>query len=74
MKELVEYIERCPKARTCSYWKKLLRLLPPPLNFTKLPQAWKQIYNADQITQALSFVRVVAFNEPVVRYEFIRNM
>uniref|UniRef100_A0A2P2I300 Integrator complex subunit 9 n=1 Tax=Hirondellea gigas TaxID=1518452 RepID=A0A2P2I300_9CRUS len=65
MKELVEYVERCPKARVCSKWKQCLRLLPPPLSFAKLPQAWKQIYNSKQITEALSYVTIVAYNEPV---------
>ena len=68
MKELVEYIERCPKARVCANWKQCLRLLSPPLCFAKLPQAWRQIYNTKQITEALSFVNIVAYNEPVVRF------
>ncbi|KAF2344806.1 Metallo-beta-lactamase [Trinorchestia longiramus] len=65
MKELVEYIERCPKPHVGSNWKQCLRLLPPPLCHAKMPHAWKHIYGAKDITEALSYVTIVAYNEPV---------
>ncbi|XP_018022076.2 integrator complex subunit 9 [Hyalella azteca] len=64
MKELVEDIERCPKARCSDGWKQCLRLLPAPLCHVR-PHAWRRIYTAAGIAEALSYVTIVAYNEAV---------
>lgn len=67
MEELVEYIERTPKARHAHRWKNYLRSLPPPLSDVKSPKTWQTVYSLKAISEALSHVRVLAYKEKVVR-------
>lgn len=66
MEELVEYIERTPKARHASRWKHYLRSLPPPLVEAKAPKTWQPAYSMKAIHASLSHVRILAYNEKVV--------
>lgn len=66
MEELVEYIERTPKARHAYRWKHYLRSLPQPLCDVKGPKTWQQAYSLKDINAALSHVQIVAYNEKIV--------
>lgn len=66
MEELVEYIERTPKARHAYRWKHYLRSLPQPLCDVKGPKTWQQAYSLKDINSALSHVQIVAYNEKIV--------
>lgn len=66
MEELVEYIERTPKARHASRWKHYLRSLPPPLSEVRSPKTWQPAYTMKAINSALSHVQIVAYNENIV--------
>ncbi|XP_063600129.1 integrator complex subunit 9-like [Penaeus indicus] len=65
MEELVEYIERTPKARHAYRWKHYLRSLPQPLSDVKGPKTWQQAYSLKDINAALSHVQIVAYNEKI---------
>ncbi|KAK3862635.1 hypothetical protein Pcinc_031522 [Petrolisthes cinctipes] len=65
MEELVEYIERTPKARHAHRWKNYLRSLPPPLSDVKSPKTWQAVYSLKSINAALSHARVLAYKEKV---------
>lgn len=66
MEELVEYIERTPKARHASRWKNFLRSLPQPLADAKAPKTWQPAYSMKAINDALSHAQIVAYNEKIV--------
>lgn len=68
MEELVEYIERTPKARHAHRWKHYLRALPPPLCDARTPKTWQPAYTMKAINAALSHVQIVAYNENIVRF------
>ncbi|KAK7075241.1 Integrator complex subunit 9 [Halocaridina rubra] len=65
MEELVEYIERTPKARHATRWKNYLRSLPPPLGDAEAPKTWHAAYTLKAITAALAHVQIVAYNEKI---------
>lgn len=65
MEELVEYIERTPKARHASRWKNYLRSLPSPLAEAKAPKTWQSAYSMKAIHASLSHVQILAYNEKV---------
>ncbi|KAG7173243.1 Integrator complex subunit 9-like [Homarus americanus] len=65
MEELVEYIERTPKARHAYRWKHYLRSLPTPLSDAKAPKTWQPAYSLKAISAALSHVQILAYNEKV---------
>ncbi|XP_050690206.1 integrator complex subunit 9-like [Eriocheir sinensis] len=65
MEELVEYIERTPKARHAHRWKHYLRALPPPLCDARTPKTWQPAYTMKAINAALSHVQIVAYNENI---------
>ncbi|XP_052813057.1 integrator complex subunit 9-like isoform X2 [Mya arenaria] len=65
MKELVTYIERVSRTKTCNLWKKddILKNLPLPLRDAVTPIAWQKCYTLQDIDACLSKVQVVGFNE-----------
>ncbi|CAL4069691.1 unnamed protein product, partial [Meganyctiphanes norvegica] len=63
MEEVVEYIERTPKARQASRWKNFLRSLPQPLGDANAPRTWQPAYSMKAINEAMSHVQIVAYNE-----------
>lgn len=69
MEELVSFIERTPKAKHASHWKNYLRLLPSPLNEAKAVKTWQPAYNTKAISESLSHVQIVAYNEKIVSVE-----
>ena len=66
MQEMVEYVERCPRAKVASNWKNFLKHFPGHLGSVKCPKAWRQMYTNEDISKALSYTRMIAYNEPVV--------
>lgn len=65
MRELVTYVERFPREKTCSLWKRedILKSLPLPLRDAITPSLWKKCYSLQDIESSLSKVQVVGFNE-----------
>lgn len=65
MKELVTYVERVPRTKACSLWKRddIQKTLPLPLRDALNPQTWKKCYTLQDIDSCLSRVQVVGFNE-----------
>ena len=68
MEELVNYLERTPKNQRANRWKQVLQSLPPPLSGALRPNDWKKVYSTKAINAALAKVRMVGFNEKIVRY------
>jgi ABC-type amino acid transport substrate-binding protein len=71
MEELVNYLERTPKNQRANRWKQVLQSLPPPLSGALRPNDWKKEYSTKAINAALAKVRMVGFNEKIVRYFFV---
>lgn len=67
MEELVHYLERTPKSQRTSRWKQVLQSLPPPLSAALRPLNWKKVYSMKAINASLAKVRMVGFNEKIVR-------
>lgn len=67
MEELVNYLERTPKNQRANRWKQVLQSLPPPLSGALRPNDWKKVYSTKAINAALAKVRMVGFNEKIVR-------
>jgi len=67
MEELVHYLERTPKSQRSNKWKQIVKSLPAPLCNAVRPQDWKKIYSMKAINSALAKVRMVGFNEKIVR-------
>lgn len=67
MEEIVQYIERFPKASSTNLWKEadVLRHLPPPLRDSKNPHTWKQCYSMHDVQASLARVQMVGFNEKI---------
>ncbi|MCL4142454.1 UNVERIFIED_CONTAM: hypothetical protein GTU68_006881 [Idotea baltica] len=65
MEELVSYIERTPKAKHASHWKNYLRSLPSPLCEAKAAKTWQSAYNMKSVSECLSHVQIVAYNEKI---------
>lgn len=74
MEELVTYIERNPKLKRASIWKKqnILNQLPVPFfPDCALPSGWETIYTLKEINSCLSKVKPVSFAEKTVSLCFI---
>ncbi|XP_052237573.1 integrator complex subunit 9-like isoform X5 [Dreissena polymorpha] len=65
MRELVTYIERVPRTKSCSRWKKadILKNLPLPLREAVNPTSWRKCYTLQDIDACMSRVQVMGFNE-----------
>lgn len=66
MEELVEFIERTPKATAARYWKEMLHVLPPPLADALKPKSWKHIYSMTAVNSALSKIQLVGYDQKLV--------
>ena len=77
MEELVTYIERNPKLRRASAWKKanLNKQIAIP-NFSDCASAsnWETIYSMKEINSCLSKVKPVSFSEKTVFFMLIINV
>ncbi len=72
MEELVTYIERSPKLKRASVWKKphVFGHLQSQMYFTPdstPPSSWQTIYSVKEINNCLSKVKPVSFAEKTVR-------
>ncbi|CAG2180429.1 unnamed protein product, partial [Oppiella nova] len=71
MEEMVKYIERTPKARQASLWKKSSVYKHIPLAFNvdtnqnSKPFLWQQIYSTKELNNSLSKVKVIGFAEQI---------
>lgn len=77
MEELVTYIERSPKLKRASVWKKphVFGYLQSQMYFppdSTPPATWQTIYSVKEINNCLSKVKPVSFAEKTVRI-FINN-
>ncbi|KAG7255340.1 hypothetical protein CRUP_010145 [Coryphaenoides rupestris] len=63
MEELVNFMERVPKAQSASCWKnkELQRMLPGPLKDAAEVWAWKKCYSMPEVNSALSKVQLELF-------------
>jgi len=66
LEELVQTVERSPKAVSAKHWKALQHLLPPPLNEAPFPKAWRQLFDAKRVAASLSKIQMVGYNEKLV--------
>ena len=74
MEELVDYLERTPKNERSQKWKRIVQMLPPPLNEALRPNEWKKIYSTKSINAALANVRTVGFNEKIASYILLLHL
>uniref|UniRef100_A0A8C5CQD4 Integrator complex subunit 9 n=1 Tax=Gadus morhua TaxID=8049 RepID=A0A8C5CQD4_GADMO len=67
MEELVNHMERVPKAQTATCWKnkEIQRLLPGPLKDVAEVWAWKRCYTIQEVNSALSKVQLVGYSQKV---------
>lgn len=66
MEELVEFIERTPKATMAKHWKDMLHTLPSPLAEVIKPKSWKHIYSMSAVNSALSNIQMVGYDQKLV--------
>jgi len=69
MEELVEFIERTPKATMAKHWKEMLHMLPLPLAEFVKPKSWRQIYSMSAVNSALSHIQMVGYDQKLVSYD-----
>lgn len=67
MEELVHYLERTPKQQRAGKWKQILKALPAPLSAALRPTDWRKVYSLKAINTSLAKVRMVGFNEKIVK-------
>lgn len=67
MEELVNFIERVPKAQSATCWKNkdIQRLLPAPLKDTAEVSTWKSCYTMQEVNSALSKVQLVGYSQKI---------
>lgn len=69
MTELIEYIERVPKAKNATLWKAdetIIKQIPFPSsleNYT--PKDWRTIYSRAMVEKCLAKVKIVSFNQKI---------
>ncbi|RLU21019.1 hypothetical protein DMN91_007635 [Ooceraea biroi] len=68
MEELVEFIERTPKATMAKHWKEMLHMLPLPLADVVKPKSWRQIYSVSAVNSALSHIQMVGYDQKLDVY------
>ncbi|KAF4523843.1 hypothetical protein B566_EDAN016808 [Ephemera danica] len=56
--ELVQTVERSPKAVSAKHWKALQHLLPAPLNEAPFPRSWQQLFDAKRVAASLSRIQM----------------
>ncbi|KAK5880423.1 hypothetical protein CesoFtcFv8_023453 [Champsocephalus esox] len=67
MEELVNFMERVPKAQSATCWKnkEMQRMLPGPLKDVVDVWAWKRSYSIQEVNSALSKVQLVGYSQKV---------
>uniref|UniRef100_A0A8C6LHS8 Integrator complex subunit 9 n=1 Tax=Nothobranchius furzeri TaxID=105023 RepID=A0A8C6LHS8_NOTFU len=67
MEELVNFMERVPKAQSATCWKNkdLQRVLPGPLKEAVDVWTWKRCYSMHEVNSALSKVQLVGYSQKV---------
>ncbi|KAL7987187.1 hypothetical protein Chor_006106, partial [Crotalus horridus] len=67
MEELVNFIERVPKAQSASLWKNkdVQRMLPAPLKDAVEVATWRRCYNMQEVNSALSKIQLVGYSQKI---------
>ncbi|XP_074594510.1 integrator complex subunit 9 [Brevipalpus obovatus] len=67
IEEIIMLIERTPKVKTATQWKKNVQeSMPFPINIQSLPpNEWKQMYTMKELESSLSKVKVIGFGEKI---------
>ncbi|XP_060040886.1 integrator complex subunit 9 isoform X1 [Erinaceus europaeus] len=67
MEELVNFIERVPKAQSASLWKNkdIQRLLPSPLKDAVEVSTWRRCYSMQEVNSALSKIQLVGYSQKI---------
>ncbi|XP_028908605.1 integrator complex subunit 9 isoform X2 [Ornithorhynchus anatinus] len=67
MEELVNFIERVPKAQSASLWKnkEVQRLLPAPLKDAVEVATWRRCYTMPEVNSALSKIQLVGYSQKI---------
>ncbi|XP_043366012.1 integrator complex subunit 9 isoform X4 [Dermochelys coriacea] len=67
MEELVNFIERVPKAQSASLWKnkEVQRLLPAPLKDAVEVSTWRRCYTMPEVNSALSKIQLVGYSQKI---------
>ncbi|MED6285398.1 Integrator complex subunit 9, partial [Characodon lateralis] len=67
MEELVNFMERVPKAQAATCWKNrdVQRMLPGPLKDAVDVWTWKRCYSMQEVNSALSKVQLVGYSQKV---------
>ncbi|AWP19744.1 putative integrator complex subunit 9 isoform 2 [Scophthalmus maximus] len=67
MEELVNFMERVPKAQAATCWKnkEIQRMLPGPLKDAVDVWTWKRSYSMQEVNSALSKVQLVGYSQKV---------
>ncbi|PKU36378.1 hypothetical protein llap_13318 [Limosa lapponica baueri] len=67
MEELVNSIERVPKAQSASMWKnkEVQRLLPAPLKDAVEVSMWRKCYTMPEVNAALSKIQLVGYSQKI---------
>ncbi|XP_061741824.1 integrator complex subunit 9-like isoform X1 [Nerophis ophidion] len=67
MEELVNFMERVPKAQSAASWKnkEIQRMLPGPLKDAVDVWTWKRCYGMQEVNSALSKVQLVGYSQKV---------
>uniref|UniRef100_A0A3B3DJD3 Integrator complex subunit 9 n=1 Tax=Oryzias melastigma TaxID=30732 RepID=A0A3B3DJD3_ORYME len=67
MEELVNFMERVPKAQSATSWKNkdMQRMLPGPLKDAVDVWTWKRCYGMQEVNSALSRVQLVGYSQKV---------
>jgi len=74
LEELVVWVEQSPKPHLARCWKEILHLLPSPLCEAFKPRSWRHLYSTTQLNASLARVRVVGYDEKLVRIYFLKNI
>ncbi|XP_038626787.1 integrator complex subunit 9 [Tachyglossus aculeatus] len=67
MEELVNFIERVPKAQSACLWKnkEVQRLLPAPLKDAVEVATWRRCYTMPEVNSALSKIQLVGYSQKI---------
>uniref|UniRef100_A0A1B8Y7R8 Integrator complex subunit 9 n=1 Tax=Xenopus tropicalis TaxID=8364 RepID=A0A1B8Y7R8_XENTR len=67
MEELVNFIERVPKAQSATLWKHkdVQRLLPVPLKDAVEVFTWRKCYTMQEVNAALSKIQLVGYSQKI---------
>ncbi|KAM8954214.1 integrator complex subunit 9 [Pelodytes ibericus] len=67
MEELVNFVERVPKAQSATMWKhkEVQRLLPTPLKDAVEVFTWRKCYTIQEVNSALSKIQLVGYSQKI---------